>query len=259
MRNALQPTVSVIGTAVGYLFGGLVALELIFNYPGLGSLIYTAAHQQGHPAPVRRRHPGRHHLHGLHAGGRPDHRVDEPPSPARSREVLSMNVPLPDPSSAAAVVDELAEAAAHDDLVTAEVPPGAAPIDTRAERRQARKERLQPPHPPAGVHHRRADPGRLAGVRHRWLPHHALRPAERLLPAEPPARHRQPHHGDGPARARRAVQADGRGAGRARRRTDRRRPQRRLRHVVRPADGLLPRLGGRRARAASSRPCSRSR
>ena len=42
MRNALQPTVSVIGTAVGYLFGGLVALELIFNYPGLGSLIYTA-------------------------------------------------------------------------------------------------------------------------------------------------------------------------------------------------------------------------
>ena len=43
MRNALQPTVSVIGTAVGYLFGGLVALERIFYYPGLGSLIYTAA------------------------------------------------------------------------------------------------------------------------------------------------------------------------------------------------------------------------
>ena len=54
-----------------------------------------------------------------------------------------MNVPLPDPASAAAVVDELAEAAAHEDLVTAEVPAGDAPIDTRAERRQARKERLQ--------------------------------------------------------------------------------------------------------------------
>ena len=54
-----------------------------------------------------------------------------------------MNVPLPDPASAAAVVDELAEAAAHEDLVTAEVPAGGAPIDTRAERRQARKERLQ--------------------------------------------------------------------------------------------------------------------
>ena len=39
MRNALQPTVSVIGVQIGYLFGSLVALELIFNYPGLGSLI----------------------------------------------------------------------------------------------------------------------------------------------------------------------------------------------------------------------------
>ncbi|HET9600284.1 MAG TPA: ABC transporter permease [Acidimicrobiales bacterium] len=49
LRNALQPTVSVIGTSVGYLFGGLVALELIFNYPGLGSLIYTAASRKDIP------------------------------------------------------------------------------------------------------------------------------------------------------------------------------------------------------------------
>jgi len=54
-----------------------------------------------------------------------------------------MNVPLPDPASAAAVVDELAETAAQEDLAMAEVPPGAAAIDTRAERRQARRERLQ--------------------------------------------------------------------------------------------------------------------
>jgi peptide/nickel transport system permease protein len=43
MRNALQPTVSVIGVQVGYIFSSLVALELIFNYPGLGNLIRNAA------------------------------------------------------------------------------------------------------------------------------------------------------------------------------------------------------------------------
>jgi peptide/nickel transport system permease protein len=43
MRNALQPTVSVVAIQIGYLFGGLVALEKIFNYPGLGLLIYNAA------------------------------------------------------------------------------------------------------------------------------------------------------------------------------------------------------------------------
>jgi peptide/nickel transport system permease protein len=54
-----------------------------------------------------------------------------------------MNVPLPDPATAAAVVDERAEAAAHDELVAEERLGGAPAIDTRAERRQARKERLQ--------------------------------------------------------------------------------------------------------------------
>ena len=43
MRNALQPTVSVIGVQIGYIFSSLVALELIFNYPGLGNLIRNAA------------------------------------------------------------------------------------------------------------------------------------------------------------------------------------------------------------------------
>jgi peptide/nickel transport system permease protein len=43
MRNALQPTVSVIGVQIGYIFSSLIALELIFNYPGLGSLIKNAA------------------------------------------------------------------------------------------------------------------------------------------------------------------------------------------------------------------------
>ncbi len=43
LKNALQPTVAVTGTQMGYLFGGLVGLELVFNYPGLGNLILKAA------------------------------------------------------------------------------------------------------------------------------------------------------------------------------------------------------------------------
>lgn len=49
MRNALQPTVSVVGTQVGYLFSGLIGLELIFNYPGLGRLILNAAKSKDFP------------------------------------------------------------------------------------------------------------------------------------------------------------------------------------------------------------------
>ena len=49
LRNGLQPTVSVIGVQIGYLFGSLVALELIFNYPGLGCLIFNAASSKDFP------------------------------------------------------------------------------------------------------------------------------------------------------------------------------------------------------------------
>jgi peptide/nickel transport system permease protein len=49
MRNALQPTVSVIGVQIGYIFSSLIALELIFNYPGLGTLIRDAAAAKDFP------------------------------------------------------------------------------------------------------------------------------------------------------------------------------------------------------------------
>ena len=42
LRNALVPTIAVVATQLGYLIGGLVALELIFNYPGFGSLLLTS-------------------------------------------------------------------------------------------------------------------------------------------------------------------------------------------------------------------------
>jgi peptide/nickel transport system permease protein len=43
LRNALLPTIAVIATQTGYLFGGLLAVELIFNVNGLGRLLVTAA------------------------------------------------------------------------------------------------------------------------------------------------------------------------------------------------------------------------
>ena len=82
MRNALQPTVSVIGVQIGYIFSSLIALELIFNYPGLGSLIRNAALNKDFPLLHGGGDPRRDHLHALHAGRRPGHRLDEPAGPA---------------------------------------------------------------------------------------------------------------------------------------------------------------------------------
>ena len=49
LRNSLLPTIAVVATQVGYLFGGLVAIELIFNYNGIGQLIFRAAQRQDFP------------------------------------------------------------------------------------------------------------------------------------------------------------------------------------------------------------------
>ncbi len=48
-RNALQPTVAVLGTQLGYLFGGMVALEIVFGYQGLGNLIIRAVDRADYP------------------------------------------------------------------------------------------------------------------------------------------------------------------------------------------------------------------
>jgi peptide/nickel transport system permease protein len=49
LRNALLPTIAVVATQTGYLIGGLVAIELIFNYPGIGRLLVRAAEQKDFP------------------------------------------------------------------------------------------------------------------------------------------------------------------------------------------------------------------
>jgi peptide/nickel transport system permease protein len=49
LRNSLLPTVTVIATQTGYLIGGLFVIEVLFNYPGLGRLIFTAAQDKDFP------------------------------------------------------------------------------------------------------------------------------------------------------------------------------------------------------------------
>jgi peptide/nickel transport system permease protein len=45
LRNAMVPTVTVIGSQVGWLIGGLVVIEILFVYPGIGKLMVEAAQQ----------------------------------------------------------------------------------------------------------------------------------------------------------------------------------------------------------------------
>ena len=49
LRNALLPTIAVVAVQVGYLVGGLVAVEYLFNYQGLGLLTLEAARQKDLP------------------------------------------------------------------------------------------------------------------------------------------------------------------------------------------------------------------
>jgi peptide/nickel transport system permease protein len=49
LRNALLPTITVIATQTSYLLGGLVVVETLFRYQGIGSLILTAARGKDYP------------------------------------------------------------------------------------------------------------------------------------------------------------------------------------------------------------------
>ncbi|MGH2847984.1 MAG: ABC transporter permease [Thermoleophilaceae bacterium] len=50
LRNALLPTITVVSVQVGYLVGGLVVIETLFSYPGIGKLVLDSA--EGHDLQV---------------------------------------------------------------------------------------------------------------------------------------------------------------------------------------------------------------
>ncbi len=49
LRNALLPTITVVATQVGYLIGGLLVVEYLFHYSGIGSLTFKAAQDKDFP------------------------------------------------------------------------------------------------------------------------------------------------------------------------------------------------------------------
>ncbi len=49
LKNALIPTVAVLGVGLGNLMGGAVFIEVIFGRAGLGSLLYSAISQRNFP------------------------------------------------------------------------------------------------------------------------------------------------------------------------------------------------------------------
>ncbi len=49
LRNALAPTITVISVQIGYLFGGIIGVEKVFNYSGLGSTMLIAVGKKDIP------------------------------------------------------------------------------------------------------------------------------------------------------------------------------------------------------------------
>ncbi len=49
LRNALLPTVTVVAISFGWLIGGIIVIENVFNYPGLGRLLLFAIDRRDFP------------------------------------------------------------------------------------------------------------------------------------------------------------------------------------------------------------------
>jgi peptide/nickel transport system permease protein len=49
LRNALLPTITVIAISIGWLMGGIVVIENVYSYPGMGALLVTAIESKNLP------------------------------------------------------------------------------------------------------------------------------------------------------------------------------------------------------------------
>ncbi len=49
LRNAMLPTVTLIGLSLGFLVGGAILLETVFSWPGIGYATYQAVIQRDYP------------------------------------------------------------------------------------------------------------------------------------------------------------------------------------------------------------------
>jgi peptide/nickel transport system permease protein len=49
LRNALLPTITVLAISMSWLVGGLIVIENVFNFPGLGRLLLSAIDHRDFP------------------------------------------------------------------------------------------------------------------------------------------------------------------------------------------------------------------
>jgi peptide/nickel transport system permease protein len=49
LKNAILPTLSLMGVQFGFLFGGTLLVEVIYSFPGLGNLMVDAVHNADLP------------------------------------------------------------------------------------------------------------------------------------------------------------------------------------------------------------------
>ncbi len=49
LKNAILPTITVIGMNIGWLFGGLIVIEKLFGYPGIGQLLVISLESRDIP------------------------------------------------------------------------------------------------------------------------------------------------------------------------------------------------------------------
>ena len=101
LRNSLLPTITVIATQTGYLIGGLVVVETLFNYQGLGNLIYKAA--VAHDFPMMEAGVLR-HRRGLRAGHAGRGHAADLPQPAAADRGHGMSAPPPPASAASPLI-----------------------------------------------------------------------------------------------------------------------------------------------------------
>ncbi len=185
---------------IGYLFGGIIGVEKVFNYSGLGSTMLGRRRQEGHPRPPGRGPDRRHHLHGVDLAGRPVDRIPQPPRPS-----------VGDPMTEINRTDRYSRCCRRTCGPRAD------------ERTKAGPQGELAAHPaPAVVHHRQHDRRRLGVLCAVGRPDHSP-PSARLPNDTPPAAHRVVpvrHRHD---RARRAVARHGRSPRRAQGRAARRR------------------------------------
>ena len=49
LRNAMIPVVTMMGLQFGFLLGGLIVVEVVFNWPGMGRLLIDAVDMRDYP------------------------------------------------------------------------------------------------------------------------------------------------------------------------------------------------------------------